>query len=97
MSESTQLHRLRPGQKAPSEEVRRLLTRVLAPDPPPFALLHRPEWTGWDRVEVLAGELRAVDVLADVVTEAVVVSAAARKTEDSAILLRHEGRNVCPF
>jgi hypothetical protein len=42
-----------------------LLTRVLVPDPPPFALLHRPEWTGRDRVGVLSGELCLPDTLAD--------------------------------
>ncbi len=42
-----------------------LLNRVLAPEPPPFALLHRPEWTG-RRLDVLAGELWEADKLADI-------------------------------
>jgi 2-amino-4-deoxychorismate synthase len=46
--------------------VRDLLDRVLAPDPPPFALLHRPEWTGRRRLDVLSGELCVVDTLADI-------------------------------
>jgi phenazine biosynthesis protein phzE len=43
-----------------------LLARVLAPDPPPFALLHRPESTGIGLLEVLAGEMSAVDTLAEI-------------------------------
>ena len=43
-----------------------LLTRVLAPDPPPFALLHRPEWTGPHRIDVLSGEPHMPDALAGI-------------------------------
>ena len=43
-----------------------LLARVLSPDPPPFALLHRPEWTGRRRLDVVSGELCAVNALADI-------------------------------
>ncbi|GAB1688958.1 anthranilate synthase family protein [Krasilnikovia sp. M28-CT-15] len=42
-----------------------LLRTVLQPDPPPFALLHRPEFGGRDVVDVLIGETSAVDRLAD--------------------------------
>ncbi|MGH3852326.1 MAG: anthranilate synthase family protein [Pseudonocardiaceae bacterium] len=41
------------------------LAAVLGTDPPPFALLHRPEFTGADRLEVLVGEVRPVRLLAD--------------------------------
>lgn len=34
-----------------------LLDRVLAPDPPPFALLHRPAVAGGEQLEVLVGEV----------------------------------------
>jgi 2-amino-4-deoxychorismate synthase len=40
------------------------LDRVLGPEPPTFALLHRPE-SGHGDVEVLLGDIRAVDRLAD--------------------------------
>ncbi|MBT2369098.1 chorismate-binding protein [Streptomyces sp. ISL-10] len=43
-----------------------ILDLVLAADPPPFALLHRPEAAGADRVDVLIGELSTPTVLADV-------------------------------
>lgn len=42
-----------------------LLDRMLAPDPPPFALLHRPGETGSDRVEILTGPVREVERIAD--------------------------------
>ncbi|QUQ64455.1 anthranilate synthase family protein [Kutzneria sp. CA-103260] len=42
----------------------RLLARVQEPDPPPFALLHRPHSAG-DQVELLLGEVSAVPRLAD--------------------------------
>ncbi|MFB7653652.1 MULTISPECIES: anthranilate synthase family protein [unclassified Streptomyces] len=42
-----------------------LLDRILAPDPPPFALLYRPTATGADRVDVLTGPVGAVDRVAD--------------------------------
>jgi phenazine biosynthesis protein phzE len=41
-----------------------LLTRVLSSAPPPFALLHRPEWTGRHRLDVLSGEVCLPDTLA---------------------------------
>ncbi|WP_030421338.1 chorismate-binding protein [Streptomyces sp. SCSIO 75703] len=43
-----------------------LLDRVLAQEPPVFALLHRPETTGPDTLEVLTGTAAAVDTLADI-------------------------------
>lgn len=43
-----------------------LLRRVLAAEPPPFALLHRPERTGPHQLDVLTGELAMPDRLADV-------------------------------
>ncbi|WP_405541647.1 anthranilate synthase family protein [Streptomyces phaeochromogenes] len=43
-----------------------LLRRVLAAEPPPFALLHRPERTGRHQLDVLTGELCMPDRLADV-------------------------------
>ncbi|MFJ2558867.1 MULTISPECIES: anthranilate synthase family protein [unclassified Streptomyces] len=42
-----------------------LLGRVLAPHPPPFALLHRPTATG-GRLEVLVGEVRAYPTLGSI-------------------------------
>jgi 2-amino-4-deoxychorismate synthase len=41
-----------------------LIRRLLADDPPPFAVLHRPHVSA-DTVEVLIGDLIAVDLLAD--------------------------------
>lgn len=43
-----------------------LLGRVLARDPAAYALLHRPETLGRDVLEVLLGEVSAVDTLADI-------------------------------
>ncbi|MGW0759271.1 anthranilate synthase family protein [Streptomyces sp. NPDC002814] len=43
-----------------------LLAGVLAPDPPPFALLHRPDRTGPHRLEVLTGELYEPETLAGI-------------------------------
>ncbi|WP_328500800.1 chorismate-binding protein [Streptomyces sp. NBC_00457] len=43
-----------------------LLARVLAPDPPPFALLHRPDRTGPHRLEVLTGEVYEPETLAGI-------------------------------
>ncbi|WP_328437486.1 chorismate-binding protein [Streptomyces sp. NBC_00444] len=43
-----------------------LLALVLAPDPPPFALLHRPDRTGPHRLEVLTGELYEPETLAGI-------------------------------
>ncbi|MFF2064965.1 anthranilate synthase family protein [Streptomyces sp. NPDC058200] len=42
------------------------LTQVLSGRPPPFALLHRPESTGQDRVDVLVGDLSELDSLAGI-------------------------------
>ncbi|MFD9438518.1 anthranilate synthase family protein [Streptomyces sp. NPDC060006] len=42
-----------------------LLDLVLAPDPPPFALLYRPTATADDRVDILTGPVRAVERVAD--------------------------------
>ncbi|NLU73972.1 phenazine-specific anthranilate synthase component I [Streptomyces sp. HNM0575] len=43
-----------------------LLEQVLAPRPPAFALMHRPERTGGAVLEVLVGEFCEADALADV-------------------------------
>ncbi len=43
-----------------------LLERLLVRDPPPFALLHRPESTGTGLVEILTGSMSAVDTLAEI-------------------------------
>ncbi len=43
-----------------------LLDRVLSAQPTPFALLHRPERTGKDRLEVFVGEVSTLDRLADI-------------------------------
>ncbi len=43
-----------------------LLDRLLAPDPPPFALLHRPATTGPGALELLVGTMSTADTLADV-------------------------------
>ncbi|TCO52854.1 anthranilate synthase family protein [Actinocrispum wychmicini] len=43
-----------------------LLDRVLAAQPPPFALLHRPATIGHDRLDVLVGEVSTPDRLADI-------------------------------
>ncbi|MFJ7190715.1 anthranilate synthase family protein [Streptomyces bacillaris] len=43
-----------------------LLGRILAADPPPFALLHRPEAGGEGTLDVLVGDVRAYDTLADI-------------------------------
>ncbi|MGH3885447.1 MAG: hypothetical protein ACRDSZ_02580, partial [Pseudonocardiaceae bacterium] len=43
-----------------------LLDRVLQPRPPAFALLHRPEALGPDRLEVLLGEVSTPALLADI-------------------------------
>ncbi|MDI6410258.1 anthranilate synthase family protein [Streptomyces albus] len=40
------------------------LARILAPRPPAFALIHRPERTGGEVVDVLVGEVSAHDTLA---------------------------------
>jgi phenazine biosynthesis protein phzE len=42
-----------------------LLERITVPDPPPFALLHRPESTP-ERLDVLLGEVSTVDKIADI-------------------------------
>ena len=43
-----------------------VLDRVLVPDPPPFAVLHRPEWTGPDTLDVLVGDMSTPQTLADI-------------------------------
>jgi 2-amino-4-deoxychorismate synthase len=43
-----------------------LLDRVLAPQPPPFALLHRPATIGHDRLDVLVGEVSTPGTLAGI-------------------------------
>lgn len=43
-----------------------LLDRVLAPQPPPFALVHRPDAGGPDRLDVLVGEVSTPDTLAGI-------------------------------
>ncbi|MGW0711057.1 anthranilate synthase family protein [Streptomyces sp. NPDC002643] len=43
-----------------------LLGRVLAPHPPPFALLHRPTAAGGGQLEVLVGEVRGWPTLASI-------------------------------
>ncbi|MFI5756938.1 anthranilate synthase family protein [Streptomyces sp. NPDC051569] len=43
-----------------------LLARVLTGRPPPFALLHRPETTGPDRLDVLLGEVAELESLAGI-------------------------------
>ncbi|MEU8774962.1 anthranilate synthase family protein [Streptomyces sp. NPDC048606] len=43
-----------------------LLARILAPEPPPFALLHRPETTGPGVLEILVGEVSHPETLAAV-------------------------------
>ncbi|WP_327178609.1 anthranilate synthase family protein [Streptomyces sp. NBC_01335] len=42
-----------------------LLSRILAADPPPFALLHRPQATGADRLELLVGTVSQPGSLAE--------------------------------
>ncbi|GAA2246625.1 phenazine biosynthesis protein PhzE [Streptomyces amakusaensis] len=51
------------GREGPAGD--RVLARVLAPDPPPFAVLHRPHITGPDRLEVLTGTVTEHTALAD--------------------------------
>ena len=43
-----------------------LLDTVLAPHPPPFALLHRPESTGQDTLDVLIGDVSTPRTLAEI-------------------------------
>ena len=42
-----------------------VLDRILAPQPPPFAILHRPDAAG-DHLDVLVGEVSTPDTLAGV-------------------------------
>jgi phenazine biosynthesis protein phzE len=42
-----------------------VIGRILGADPPPFAILHRPDRTG-DHVDVLIGEVSTPDTLADI-------------------------------
>ncbi|MFF4215782.1 anthranilate synthase family protein [Streptomyces nondiastaticus] len=43
-----------------------LLARILSPEPPAFALLHRPETTGPGAVELLLGEMSAPKTLGEI-------------------------------
>ncbi|WP_200261990.1 anthranilate synthase family protein [Streptomyces sp. HSG2] len=43
-----------------------LLALILSPEPPPFALLHRPESNGPDVVEVMVGDVSTPGTLADI-------------------------------
>ncbi|TXS49846.1 hypothetical protein EAO75_13975, partial [Streptomyces sp. uw30] len=45
---------------------RQLLEHVLGPNPGPFALLHRPETLGLDRMEILLGQVSTPARLADI-------------------------------
>ncbi|HEV7824597.1 MAG TPA: anthranilate synthase family protein [Mycobacteriales bacterium] len=49
----------------PTADGRDLLRRLAAPQPPPFAILHRPRSTGAGRLEVLLGEVTELTRLAD--------------------------------
>ncbi|MFE5597696.1 anthranilate synthase family protein [Streptomyces coelicoflavus] len=42
-----------------------LLRRILADDPPPFALLHRPRTTGADRLELMTGTVSEPGLIAE--------------------------------
>jgi 2-amino-4-deoxychorismate synthase len=42
-----------------------LLDQILVPDPPPFALLHRPDANGLGALDLLVGELHTVESLAE--------------------------------
>jgi phenazine biosynthesis protein phzE len=42
------------------------LDRILGPDAPPFALLHRPGSAGPDRIDLLFGDVSEVDLIADI-------------------------------
>jgi 2-amino-4-deoxychorismate synthase len=52
-------------QSAPEAGNSDQLAAVLGADPPPFALLHRPESVGPDQLEVLVGDVQPVRQLAD--------------------------------
>jgi phenazine biosynthesis protein phzE len=43
-----------------------LLAKVLSPEPPPFALLHRPESTGPGTLDVIVGDMSTPDTLAEI-------------------------------
>lgn len=43
-----------------------LLDLILAPSPPPFALLHRPEINGPDALDIIVGQVTTVESLADI-------------------------------
>ncbi|MFF4587840.1 anthranilate synthase family protein [Streptomyces sp. NPDC001388] len=43
-----------------------VLERILGADPPPFALLHRPDATGPDRIDVLTGRVAVHELIADI-------------------------------
>ncbi|MBO1413270.1 anthranilate synthase family protein [Streptomyces sp. FH025] len=54
------------GTEAAVTAVAELVDRVLSPHPPAFALLHRPEATGPDELEVLVGEISTPASTADI-------------------------------
>ncbi|MFI8498476.1 anthranilate synthase family protein [Streptomyces sp. NPDC085524] len=56
-----------------------LLGRVLAGGSPAFALVHRPESTGADRIDLFAGEMTEVAALADIALPGLTASAAPRQ------------------
>ncbi|MDQ1009275.1 anthranilate/para-aminobenzoate synthase component I [Streptomyces sp. V4I23] len=64
-----------------------LLDLVLAADPPPFALLHRPEAAGADRVDVIVGELATPAVLADVPSSGSVRTAGTGRAEHEVLVV----------
>ncbi|MBT2441199.1 chorismate-binding protein [Streptomyces sp. ISL-36] len=50
---------------APAHEKQDLLSRVLGPNPPAFAVLHRPETTGPGALDLLTGDISLPATLAD--------------------------------
>ncbi len=64
-----------------------LLTRILAADPPPFALLHRPEAAGADRVDVLIGDLSTAATLDDIPSSGTDRRAATGRAEHEVLAL----------
>ncbi|MGH3900055.1 MAG: chorismate-binding protein, partial [Pseudonocardiaceae bacterium] len=65
-----------------------LLDRVLQPQPPAFALLHRPDATGPNRVEILLGAVSTPALLADIS-----LPAQTRRPSEP----RHEALVVVPY
>ncbi|WP_033442367.1 anthranilate synthase family protein [Saccharothrix sp. NRRL B-16314] len=64
-----------------------LLARVLADQPPPFALVHRPATAGADTVDLVIGEVTTPDALAAVPTPTRSASAGPRRAGHSALVL----------